>query len=120
MLSLQDSVFFEISIKSLLKSWSSSCEYLAELPVVFTYLSRPPDLSAARSATAPACSPVDARRVPISSPGGGKVNINGVARIERWSRFFPGPASMCTQLADVQVFPLLIVPLALWPLMDRC
>lgn len=27
MLSLQDSVFFEISIKSLLKSWSSSCKY---------------------------------------------------------------------------------------------
>ena len=28
MLSLQDSVFFEISIKSLLKSWSSSCKYI--------------------------------------------------------------------------------------------
>ncbi len=27
MLSLQDSVFFEISIKSLLKSWSGNCEY---------------------------------------------------------------------------------------------
>ena len=27
MLSLQDSVFFEISIKSLLKAWSSSCKY---------------------------------------------------------------------------------------------
>lgn len=31
MLSLQDSVFFEISIKSLLKSWSSSCEYIRRL-----------------------------------------------------------------------------------------
>lgn len=37
MLSLQDSVFFEISIKSLLKSWSSSCEYLAKLSHMFTY-----------------------------------------------------------------------------------
>lgn len=27
MLSLQDSVFFEMSIKSLLKSWSSGCKY---------------------------------------------------------------------------------------------
>ncbi|KAG7228776.1 hypothetical protein INR49_008554 [Caranx melampygus] len=35
MLSLQDSVFFEISIKSLLKSWSSSCEYLANLAHIF-------------------------------------------------------------------------------------
>lgn len=37
MLSLQDSVFFEISIKSLLKSWSSSCEYLSKLAQMFTY-----------------------------------------------------------------------------------
>lgn len=31
MLSLQDSVFFEISIKSLLKSWSGNCEYQEEM-----------------------------------------------------------------------------------------
>lgn len=37
MLSLQDSVFFEISIKSLLKSWSSSCEYPAKLELMFTF-----------------------------------------------------------------------------------
>lgn len=49
MLSLQDSVFFEISIKSLLKSWSSSCEYLAKLQVMFTYHTGPPDLSVAHS-----------------------------------------------------------------------
>lgn len=45
MLSLQDSVFFEISIKSLLKSWSSSCEYPAKPALMFTFFTRPPDLS---------------------------------------------------------------------------
>lgn len=64
MLSLQDSVFFEISIKSLLKSWSSSCEYLTKLPVMFTYHTGPPVLSATRSQwslcskTVFVCSPV--------------------------------------------------------------
>lgn len=45
MLSLQDSVFFEISIKSLLKSWSSSCEYPVKHELMFTFFTWPPDLS---------------------------------------------------------------------------
>ena len=45
MLSLQDSVFFEISIKSLLKSWSSNCEYLAKIYLMFTFFVWPQDLS---------------------------------------------------------------------------
>lgn len=49
MLSLQDSVFFEISIKSLLKSWSSNCEYLGKLALMFTYHTWPPDLSTTQS-----------------------------------------------------------------------
>lgn len=55
MLSLQDSVFFEISIKSLLKSWSSSCEYPAKLRLVFTFFPRPPDLSPAPNKETLAC-----------------------------------------------------------------
>lgn len=73
MLSLQDSVFFEISIKSLLKSWSSSCEYLAKLAHMFTYHTWPPDLSTTHSQQncaalyMRACNLIYALRFPIYS-----------------------------------------------------
>lgn len=96
MLSLQDSVFFEISIKSLLKSWSSSCEYLAELPVMFTYHTGPPDLSATRSQWS-LCAAI--RRLYAAQsmlegfqfpPCVRKVNINGVVRMsdDVWVQVF--------------------------------
>lgn len=85
MLSLQDSVFFEISIKSLLKSWSSSCEYPAKLELMFTFFTWPPDLSpTTRKETL--CTITCMRAVKSCSevscfPRKRKVVINGVVRM---------------------------------------